>query len=83
MHLANCKDFFPIETVSPAADHDNKPSKKKISMYNKKKKRLKGHLHIKLHFNICIYTYTHFNFRDMIEKAREGREFKENIQYST
>lgn len=44
MHLANCKDFFPIETMSPAADHDNKPCKKKIYMYNKKKKRLKGHL---------------------------------------
>lgn len=29
MHLANCKDFFPIETMSPAADHDNKPCKKK------------------------------------------------------
>lgn len=29
MHLANCKDFFsPIETMSPAADHDNKPCKK-------------------------------------------------------
>lgn len=72
MHLANCKDFFPIETMSPAADHDNKSCKKKIYMYNKKKKRLKGHLQMELHFNIFIYTYTYFDLSDVIEKARDG-----------
>lgn len=38
MHLAYCKDFFPIETMSPAADHDNKPCKKKYLCTIKRKK---------------------------------------------
>lgn len=38
---------------------------------------------MKLHFNIFIYTYTYFDLSDVIEKARDRGEFKENIQYST
>lgn len=45
MHLANCKDFFPIETVSPAADHDNKPSKKKYLSTMKRKKIKRSFAH--------------------------------------
>lgn len=40
MHLANCKDFCPIETMSPAADHDNKPSR---TIKRKKIKRSFAH----------------------------------------
>lgn len=38
MYLVNCKDLFLIEIVLLVVDYDNKLSKKKIFMYNKKKK---------------------------------------------
>lgn len=45
MHLANCKDFCPIETMSPAADYDNKPSQKKYLCTIKRKKIKRSFAH--------------------------------------